>query len=96
LIAEEVDKVYPELVIRSEAGKIEGIRYEELAPMLLNEMQRQQREPTAQAQQLHDLHLQFAELSQLKQQLAAMKALNQSVQASSVRVKAKNEQGERL
>jgi hypothetical protein len=41
LIAEEVAKVYPELVIRDQAGKIQGVRYEELAPMLLNEMQKQ-------------------------------------------------------
>jgi len=40
LIAEEVDKVYPELVIRDEAGKIQGVRYDELAPMLLNEVQK--------------------------------------------------------
>ena len=39
LIAEEVAKVYPELVIRGEKGRIEGVRYDELAPMLLNEMQ---------------------------------------------------------
>ena len=38
LIAEEVDRVYPELVIRDEAGKVQGIRYDELAPMLLNEI----------------------------------------------------------
>jgi hypothetical protein len=42
LIAEEVAKVYPELVIRNAAGRIEGVRYEELAPMLLNEVQKQQ------------------------------------------------------
>ena len=42
LIAEEVDKVYPELVIRDNAGKIQGVRYDELAPMLLNEVQKQQ------------------------------------------------------
>ena len=40
LIAEEVDKVYPELVIRDTDGRIQGIRYDELAPMLLNELQR--------------------------------------------------------
>jgi Chaperone of endosialidase len=43
LIAEEVAKVYPELVIRDDTGKIQGVRYDELAPMLLNEMQKQQR-----------------------------------------------------
>jgi hypothetical protein len=42
LIAEEVAKVYPELVIRDEKGQIEGVRYEELAPMLLNELQAMQ------------------------------------------------------
>ena len=36
LNAEEVDKVYPELVIRDESGKIQGVHYDELAPMLLN------------------------------------------------------------
>lgn len=41
LIAEEVAKVYPELVIRNGSGQIEGVRYEELAPMLLNEVQQQ-------------------------------------------------------
>lgn len=48
LIAEEVDKIYPELVIRDDAGKIQGVRYDELAPMLLNEMQRQQQKIAAQ------------------------------------------------
>jgi hypothetical protein len=42
LIAEEVEKVYPELVIRDDAGDIQGVRYEELAPILLGEVQRQQ------------------------------------------------------
>jgi hypothetical protein len=41
LIAEEVAKVYPELVIRNSKGRVEGVRYEELAPMLLNEVQQQ-------------------------------------------------------
>jgi hypothetical protein len=39
LIAEEVDKVYPELVIRDDKGKTQGVRYDELAPMLLDEVQ---------------------------------------------------------
>jgi hypothetical protein len=64
LIAEEVDKVYPELVIRDKAGKIQGVRYEELAPMLLSEMQRKERKIDAQA----------AQISELKQQLAGIRA----------------------
>lgn len=72
LIAEEVDKVYPELVIRDDAGKIQGVRYDELAPMLLNEMQRQaaeirylknvQQRAAAQAQQLQDLQQRMADV----------------------------------
>jgi len=55
LIAEEVDKIYPELVIRDEKGQIQGVRYEELAPMLLNEMQKQQMVVAAQAAEIRDL-----------------------------------------
>jgi len=49
LIAEEVAGVYPELVIRDDAGKIMGIHYEEITPMLLKEVQRQQRVNALQA-----------------------------------------------
>ena len=41
LIAEEVAKVYPELVIRDEKGRIDGVRYDELTPILLNEVRQQ-------------------------------------------------------
>ena len=41
LIAEEVAEVYPELVVRDAKGRIDGIRYDELAPLLLNEAQQQ-------------------------------------------------------
>jgi hypothetical protein len=39
-----VAKVYPELVTRNAQGQVEAIRYQELTPMLLNEVQRQQRQ----------------------------------------------------
>jgi len=39
LIAEEVQKIYPDLVIRNSQGRIEGIRYDELTPILLKEIQ---------------------------------------------------------
>jgi hypothetical protein len=72
LIAEEVAKVYPELVIRNESGRIDGVRYDELAPMLLNEVKKQaaeirdlkqqQKQSVAQAEQLRDVQQQLAEL----------------------------------
>jgi hypothetical protein len=84
LIAEEVAKVYPELVIRDETGRIDGVRYDELAPMLLNEVQKQQstvqtlsEQNAAQAAEIRDLkqqQMQFAtqsEVNDLKQQLQA-------------------------
>jgi hypothetical protein len=49
LIAEEVDKVYPELVIRDNSGRIQGVHYEELVPLLLKEVQDQQAALKAQA-----------------------------------------------
>jgi hypothetical protein len=48
LIAEEVARVYPDLVVRNESGRIDSVRYDELAPVLLNEVQQQQRKMTAQ------------------------------------------------
>jgi hypothetical protein len=44
LIAEEVAKVYPELVIKGADGKVESVQYHELIPMLLNEVQHQQQQ----------------------------------------------------
>jgi hypothetical protein len=64
LVAEEVAKVYPELVIRDDAGRIQGVHYEELAPMLLSELQQQQKTAAKQA----------AEIRDLKQQLAGIQA----------------------
>ncbi len=71
LIAEEVDKVYPELVVHDNEGRIQSVRYDELAPMLLNELQKQQQRIVAQ-----DRHVasQDAEIGQLKAQLAEIRA----------------------
>ena len=44
LIAEEVAEVMPELAVRGQDGQIETVAYHELAPMLLNELQKQHRE----------------------------------------------------
>jgi hypothetical protein len=93
LIAEEVAKVYPELVIRDEKGRIDGVRYDELAPMLLNEMQKQQRaavnQAVANAAQAVKMAVQDAEIRDLKQhqlrmqqQMAALQALDQGTRAA--------------
>jgi len=69
LIAEEVAKVYPELVIRNEAGRIDGVRYDELAPILLNEVQQLQQKIAAQDQ--HSA-AQDVKIIQLMEKLAEM------------------------
>jgi hypothetical protein len=77
LIAEEVAKVYPELVVRDVSGRIDGVRYDELAPMLLNEVQQEQQKITAQSAEIRALKQQQkqfatqAEVQDLKQQLQA-------------------------
>ncbi len=43
LIAEEVAKVYPELVLRGPDGQIDSVQYHQLPAMLLNEIQKQHR-----------------------------------------------------
>jgi hypothetical protein len=67
LIAEEVVKIYPELVTKGADGKVESVQYHELIPMLLNEVQRQQQKLDAQAQQL----------TAQSQEVAGLKAQNE-------------------
>jgi hypothetical protein len=87
LIAEEVAKVYPELVIRDAAAKIEGVRYEELAPMLLNEAQQERQAAAAQRQaQDKKIAVQAAQLHNMKQELAQMQIALTLLQARGERV----------
>jgi len=78
LIAEEVASVYPELAIRDENGRIDGVRYDELAPMLLNEVQQQQKKMAAQDQRSA---AQDAKIGQLMEQLVAMHAALDKLQS---------------
>jgi hypothetical protein len=55
LIAEEVAAVYPELVTRTPQGDVQAVRYQELIPMLLNELQHEHHEVTILRQELAEL-----------------------------------------
>ena len=55
LIAEEVEKVLPELVFHSSSGLPETVLYQELPAMLLNEIQKQQRTIEQQRQDMAKL-----------------------------------------
>lgn len=67
LIAEEVATVYPELVTRTSTGEVEGVDYEALIPMLLNELQRQKKE-------LHEVAELKAQLQRQQQKMASLEA----------------------
>jgi hypothetical protein len=86
LIAEEVDGVYPELVIRDDSGKIQGVRYDELAPILLNEVQQQQQTLATQSKQLLELKQQFADMAETNRQMqVALLALQAKQSAAAMR-----------
>jgi len=55
LIAEEVAAVYPELVTRTAMGEAQTVRYHELIPLLLNQLQRQQQILEQQQRELTEL-----------------------------------------
>ena len=65
LIAEEVATVYPELVTRTVTGEVQTVKYRELIPMLLNELQHEH-----QARQQDR-----AELATLRKELAELRAV---------------------
>jgi hypothetical protein len=69
LIAEEVEKVNPELVARDEEGKIMSVRYEAVNAMLLNEFLKEH-------QTVQELKKQVAELTAGLQKVSAQLELN--------------------
>jgi hypothetical protein len=72
LIAEEVEKVYPEMVAYGNDGQILTVKYQMLAPMLLNEVQKQ----NARAEKLEDQNRkQAGQIHSLEDRLAALEAL---------------------
>jgi len=75
LVAEEVERVYPELVIRGPDGKVQSVRYLEFTTLLLNELQKQNSQMQKQANELKKQTEETRELAQRletkDQQLAA-------------------------
>lgn len=65
LIAEEVAAIYPELVIYDKDGQPSTVNYQLLAPMLLNEVQKQQKVIAGQQEQISNLQQQLDRLAAL-------------------------------
>lgn len=77
LVAEEVAKLNPDLVVRDAKGEIYSVRYEAVNAMLLNEFLKQHRRVTEQstqnAEQDRRLSAQQKEIDDLKEQLAEIR-----------------------
>ncbi len=62
LLAQELEKVYPDMVSTDDSTGLKSIFYTELIPVLLEVVQEQQEEIDAQAQQLLDIEKRLAQL----------------------------------
>jgi hypothetical protein len=74
LIAEEVAKVYPEMVVYDKDGQPYSVRYQLLAPMLLNELQKEHTVVMAQQDELQ------TQLQQIKAQRQEIDGLERQLQ----------------
>ena len=78
LIAEEVAEVFPELVVYNEEGEPETVKYQLLATMLLNELQKQVQAVEvlkAEVQEVEVLKSQVADLLDLNTRLARLESI---------------------
>jgi hypothetical protein len=69
LVAEQVDKIDPELVVRDEQGKPYSVRYEAVNAMLLNEFLKEHRKVEEEAVKNRQ---QEATIAELKSQMQAL------------------------
>lgn len=69
LVAEEVEKIYPELVVHDPDGRPLALAYQELPALLLNEVQKQRRTI---AEQQSKIAAQETELQRLSERLSAL------------------------
>ncbi|HEY0873414.1 MAG TPA: tail fiber domain-containing protein [Vicinamibacterales bacterium] len=78
LIAEEVAEVFPELTVINEDGQPETVKYQDLTPMLLNEVQKEHVRGMDHADRIGALEAQVQEqrelIAQLLERLAALEA----------------------
>ncbi|MBV8357719.1 MAG: tail fiber domain-containing protein, partial [Deltaproteobacteria bacterium] len=82
LVAEEVARVYPELVVRGTDGKLQSVRYLEFTALLLNQLQQQARDLQKQTNQLQ---MQGRNIMELGQQNRELRSEVAQVHAAQVR-----------
>ena len=79
LIAEEVAKVYPEMVVYDKDGEPYTVKYQLLAPSVLNELQKQHTAVTAQQDvirtQQEQIQTQGQQITELQERLSRLESL---------------------
>lgn len=88
LIAEEVEQVNPDLVVRDENGKAYSVRYEQVNAMLLNEFLKQHRKIQDQDSKISN---QEATIAQLVQQVGTLLAHSKELDSKILKVSAQLE-----
>ena len=78
LVAEEVAKTNPDLVVRDAKGQVHSVRYEAVNAMLLNEFLKQHRQVQEQQKQIDTLTAQLKEQVALIEKVSAQVELNKS------------------
>jgi predicted ribosome quality control (RQC) complex YloA/Tae2 family protein len=71
LVAEQVEKVNPDLVVRDEDGKVNTVRYEAVNAMLLNEFLKEHRKTQAQERKVKELEATIAKQQKAIETLGA-------------------------
>ena len=92
LIAEEVERVYPELVTHGDDGKVEGVLYDMLPALLLNEVQKLTREAEGKNAQIA---AQQQQIASLQRQLDTLKKKDDQIDALAERLNALEQQARR-
>jgi endosialidase-like protein len=78
LVAEDVEKVNPDLVIRGKDGKVNTVRYEAINAMMLNEFLKEHRTVHQQGQTIARLEKQLETVTATLQKLSAQLELHKS------------------
>ena len=81
LVAEQVAKVKPDLVVRDDEGRPETVRYEVVNAMLLNEFLKEHRKVETQEKKVQQLETTVTRLeAALKEQAAQIQKVNEKVE----------------
>jgi hypothetical protein len=78
LVAEDVEKVNPALIVRDKDGKAYSVRYDQVNAMLLNEFQKEHRKNEAQEATIARLEQQLKTIIATLQKVSAQLELNDS------------------